>query len=305
MQRVLRLALALTLAYVLLTLVAGLRVHSLALLSEAGHNASDFLALLLSFLAVHLQARPASETKTYGYHRAEVLAAFVNALALIVIAVWVSIAAVGRLLHPVPVGPRTMMAVAAVGVAINGVLAWMLARVRSDLNMRGAFLHMLGDTLSTAAVIVGGAIIQFTGRLWVDPALSLLISALIFWSSLDIVRETLNILLEGTPKGMQLSEVRRAMEEVDGVCNVHDLHIWSLGANLHALSCHVIISDIPPSESGRILDELGQKLRARFSILHTTIQFEDCEKAGCPLSQGCLRSTVEDAHTSGHAALHT
>ena len=209
-QRILRISLALTFAYILLTLLAGLRAHSLALISEAGHNTSDFLALLLSFVAVYFHSRPATERKTFGYRRAGVLAAFVNGITLIGIAVWLAVEAVGRLLHPRTVEPHWMMITAAIGVVMNGVLAWMLSRVSQDVNIRGAFIHMLGDTLSTAAVIVGGAVIAFTGMQWVDPALSLLIAALIFWSSLSIIRETLNVLLEGTPDNLSLTDIRRA-----------------------------------------------------------------------------------------------
>ncbi len=302
MQRVLRISLILTFAYILLTLFVGLRAHSLALISEAGHNASDFLALLLSSVAVYLQSRPASDRKTYGYQRAGVLAAFVNAGTLMGIALWIAVVALERLVTPVPVASRMMMMVAAVGVCMNGVLALMLARVSQDVNMRSAFLHMLGDTLSTAAVIGGGAIIFFTGRQWVDPALSLLIAAMVFWSSLSIVRETLNILLEGTPRGLSLADVRRTMQQVSGVCSVHDLHVWSLGSNLHALSCHVTIPDIPPSESGRILEQINQELRDHFRILHTTIQFENLEGAECAAAQGCLPVEETLPHSrAGHA----
>ncbi len=300
MQRVLRISLALTFGYTLLTLLAGLRAHSLALVSEAGHNASDFLALLLSFVAVYLQSRPASDSKTYGYQRAGVLAAFVNACTLIVVALWIAVEALQRFAHPVPIQSRMMMIVAAIGVCMNGVLAALLARVSHDVNMRSSFLHMLSDTLSTAAVIGGGAIIFFTGRTWVDPALSLVIAALVFWSSLAIVKETLNILLEGTPRGMSLDEVRRAMQAVPGVCGVHDLHVWSLGSNLHALSSHVTIPDIALSESARVLAELNEELRVHFRILHTTIQFEHLEGGECATAQGCL--PIEDAlpHVHSH-----
>ena len=300
MQRVLQISLALTFGYTLLTLFAGLRAHSLALVSEAGHNASDFLALLLSFVAVYLQSRPASDSKTYGYQRAGVLAAFVNASTLIAIALWIAVEALQRFAHPVPVASRTMMVVAAIGVCMNGAVAALLARVSHDVNMRSSFLHMLGDTLSTAAVIAGGAIIFFTGRTWVDPALSLVIAALVFWSSVGIVKETLNILLEGTPRGMSLDEVRRAMLGVPGVCSVHDLHVWSLGSNLHALSSHVAIADVPVSECARILAELNDELRAHFRILHTTIQFEHVEGGECAAAQGCL--SMDDAlpHVHSH-----
>ncbi|HVU45949.1 MAG TPA: cation diffusion facilitator family transporter, partial [Terracidiphilus sp.] len=271
---VLRVSLVATLAYVVITFVAGLRAHSLALLSEAGHNISDFLALLLSFAAVYFQSRPADDSKTFGYQRAGVLAAFVNAATLIVIAVWIGVEAVHRLSIPVTVQPRLMMIVAAAGVLMNGVIAALLWGVARDVNLRSAFIHMAGDTLSTAAVIAGGIGIVFTGQNWIDPVLSLLIAALILWSSLGIVRETLNILLEGTPHDCSISEIRAGMEAVEGVINVHDLHIWSLGSQSRAMACHVTIADIPPSESACILVKLNHLLHEHFHISHTTIQFE-------------------------------
>src|SRR5580698_5610189 len=233
--RVLWFSMLATLAYVALTFVAGLRAHSLALLSEAGHNMSDFLALLLSFVAVHFQSRPANDSKTFGYQRTGVLAAFINAATLIVISGWIAFEAIHRLSAPVTVQPKLMMMVAAAGVVMNGVIAALLWGVARDVNLRSAFLHMAGDTLSTAAVIAGGAGILLTGRNWIDPVLSLLIAALIFWSSVGIVRETLNILLEGTPRDCSLPEIRSGMEKVDGVVNVHDLHVWCLGSQSHAL----------------------------------------------------------------------
>jgi cobalt-zinc-cadmium efflux system protein len=283
-KSVLLFSLVATLAYVALTCVAGLRAHSLALLSEAGHNFSDFLALLLSFVAVHLEARPADSTRTFGYQRAGVLAALLNAASLLAIAAWIFIEAVHRLLAPVAVEPRLMMIVAVVGVVMNGVIAVLLWSVARDVNLRSAFLHMAGDTLSTAAVIAGGAGILFTGLNWIDPVLSIVIAALIFWTSLGIVRETLNILLEGMPRGISLAEIRSAMESVEGVHDVHDLHAWSLGSQSRALACHVTIADIPPSASAQILDRLNHLLRERFHIAHTTIQFEH---VGCG-SQGCV-----------------
>lgn len=295
-QKILRLSLIATLAYVLLTLFAGLRAHSLALISEAGHNASDALALVLSFVAVWFQTRPATDRKTFGYQRAGVLAAFLNAVALIVISGWIAIEAIRRFRHPEPVQPDLMMVVAAAGVLMNGIIAALLWRVSHDVNIRSVFIHMLGDTLSTAAVIVGGAIILLTGRTWIDPALSLGIAALILWSSLAIVRETLNILLEGTPRGISLVDIRTTLSAIEGVEDVHDLHVWSLGSNTHALSSHVTIADIPPSESTRILADINLTLREQFRIHHTTLQFEHviCEVAhGCPM-------TVEESHDHSH-----
>jgi cobalt-zinc-cadmium efflux system protein len=301
---VLRISLAATLAYVVVTFVAGLRAHSLALLSESGHNASDFLALLLSFVAVYFHTRPADEARTFGYQRAGVLAAFINAATLIAIALWIGVEAAHRLSIPVIVQPRLMMIVAAAGVVMNGVIAGLLWGVARDVNLRSAFLHMAGDTFSTAAVIAGGAGILYTGKNWIDPSLSLLIAALILWSSIGIVRETLNILLEGAPQDVSLPRVRAGMEAVEGVMDVHDLHVWSLGSHSRALACHVTIADIPPSESACILDKLNHVLREHFHIRHTTIQFEHI---GCGEVVGCVTPVEEisgeagDQHQHSHA----
>jgi cobalt-zinc-cadmium efflux system protein len=298
MQNVLRFSLVLTIAYVAVTFIAGLRAHSLALISEAGHNVSDALALLLSFVAVYFQSRPATDDKTFGYQRAGVLAAFVNATTLLVLSVWIAIEAIHRLAAPEPVQPRLMMYVAAAGVIMNGTVAILLSRVNTDVNIRSALIHMLGDTLSTAAVIVGGAAILFTGRTWIDPVLSILIAALILFSSLSIVRETLNILLEGTPKGISLPEIRSTLCRIAGVEDVHDLHVWSLGSQTHALATHVTIPDIPPSESALILEQIKTTLREKFDVHHTTIQFEN---TGCEVSHGCVMPVeAVSAHAHHH-----
>jgi cobalt-zinc-cadmium efflux system protein len=310
MQRILRFSLAATLAYVVLTIVAGLRAHSLALISEAGHNASDALALVLSFVAVHFQSRPATDQKTFGYQRAGVLAAFLNALTLILISIWIAVEAIHRFAEPSTVQPRIMMLVAAAGVIMNGVIAMLLWRVSHDVNMRSVFIHMLGDTLSTAAVIIGGAVIFFTARAghpltWIDPALSLAIAALILWSSYSIVKETLNILLEGAPRGLSLDEIRGRLEKIEGVEDVHDLHVWCLGSQTNALASHVTIADITLSESTRILDEINGTLRASFHIHHTTIQFEH---TNCPVAHGCVMPVEEvaaHAHHHGHDHSHS
>jgi cobalt-zinc-cadmium efflux system protein len=296
-QSVLRFSLVATLAYVVVTFVAGLRAHSLALLSEAGHNVSDFLALLLSFVAVYFQNRPADSEHTFGYQRAGVLAAFVNAATLVVIALWIGFEAVHRLAVPVAVQPRLMMIVAAAGVLMNGVIAALLWGVARDVNMRSAFLHMAGDTLSTAAVIVGGFGILLTGQNWIDPVLSIIIAALILWSSAGIVRETLNILLEGTPRGVSLVAIRDSMQAIDGVLDVHDLHVWALGSQSSALACHVTIADIPPSESACILLKINHVLRDHFHINHTTVQFEH---EGCVEVSGCVVPIEEMAGAADH-----
>ncbi|HYG97814.1 MAG TPA: cation diffusion facilitator family transporter [Terriglobales bacterium] len=282
--RVLRISLVLTSAYILVLVIAGLKSNSLALLSEAAHNVSDFLALLLSLFAVYLEARPPSATKTYGYSRAGVLAAFINSATLVLIAFYIFYEAFERLKHPQDIHAGTMIWVAGVGVLLNGFIALMLWAGHRDVNIRSAFLHEIGDTLSTAAVIVGGWVIVYTGQQWIDSALSFGIGALILWSSFGIIRETLNILLEGTPTGMELEKIADAIAAVPGVRDVHDLHVWTIGSNMHALSSHVIIADIPPSESEHILRNVKETLRTGFNIEHTTLQFEHevCEEAhGC------------------------
>jgi cobalt-zinc-cadmium efflux system protein len=284
-SKVLRISLVVTFAYILLLVVAGIRAHSLALLSEAGHNLSDFLALLLSLVAVYLQSRPPSATKTYGYHRAGVLAALINAASLVVIAFFIFYEAFHRLQNPEQVHAGMMMSVAAAGVVMNGVIALMLYRSGGDINIRSALLHEVGDTLSTAAVIAGGWAILLTRQYWIDSALSFGIGALILWSSFGILRETMNILLEGTPRGMKLDHLEAAIRKVEGVNDVHDLHVWSIGSESHALSCHIAIADIPPSVSERILRDVKEVLHHNFRVDHTTIQFEHVE---CEVAHGCI-----------------
>ena len=300
MQRILKFSLALTLLYILATLFFGLRAHSLALISEAGHNVSDFLALALSFVAVWLQTRPATDQRTFGYQRAGVLAGFVNALSLLVLAFWIAITALQRFFHPVTVEPHLMMAVAAAGVVMNGAIAGLLWKFSGDVNIRSVFLHMLGDTLSTAAVIVGGLAILFTHQQWIDPLLSLIIAAMILWSSWGIVRETLHILLEGTPRSLDLNEIRAAMQGVAGVVNVHDLHVWSLTSQSHALSSHVQVIEMQLAESEAVLERINHQLRDHFGIHHSTIQIEVTD---CPTVDGCVSPPEPDV-IDGHSHHH-
>jgi len=299
-QRILKVSLALTAMYIAATFVFGLRAHSLALLSEAGHNLSDFAALGLSFVAVWLQGRKPTDQRTFGYQRAGVLAGFVNALSLMVLAGWIAIEAIGRFLHPVTVEPHLMMAVAAAGVLMNGLIATLLWKFSGDVNIRSVFVHMLGDTVSTAAVIVGGFVIQLTGQQWIDPVLSLIISALILWSSYGIVRETLHILLEGTPRAIDLDEIRTAMKKAQGVINVHDLHVWSLTSQSHALACHVQVTEMTLAECEAVLARLNHEVRDHFGIHHTTIQLEVTD---CPTVDGCCSPPtpmVIDGHSHHH-----
>ncbi len=297
-SRVLRIALLVTLGYIVLLVVAGIRAHSLALLSEAGHNLSDFFALLLSWGAVYLQRRSPNARKTFGYHRAGVLAAFVNGLTLVLISFYIWYEAFHRLLNPVDVHPRLMIWAAAAGVLMNGGIALLLMRGHRDINMRSALVHEIGDTLSTAAVIVGGIAIAITGHRWIDPALSIGIGVMILWSSIGIIRESLNILLEGIPRGMELERIEVCICAIPGVNSVHDLHVWSIGSDTHSLSCHVGIEDMRASESENLLRQIREELASRFHIHHTTIQFEH---AICEVADGCvIPVSPGHAHTHEH-----
>jgi cobalt-zinc-cadmium efflux system protein len=284
-SKLLRISLLVTLVYIALLVVAGIQSHSLALLSEAGHNLSDFFALLLSWGAVYLSGRSPNDRKTFGYSRAGVLAAFVNGLTLVLISFYIWYEAFHRLLNPVDVHPKMMIWVAAAGVVMNGGIALLLMRGRRDINLRSAIIHEIGDTLSTAAVIIGGVAIALTGQRWIDPALSVGIGVMILWSSIGIIRESLNILLEGIPSGMNLERIESCICSIPGVNSVHDLHVWSIGSDTHSLSCHVSIADMRASESENILRQIREDLASKFHIHHTTIQFE---YAVCEVAHGCV-----------------
>ena len=284
-----------TVLFVALELIAGLQARSLALLSDAGHNLTDSVALLFTWFAFHVQSKPANSVKTYGYHRMGVLAAFLNALTLVLLSAWIFYESAQRFLHPSPVQESVMMMVAAVGLLMNGGIMWSLRIARkNDINVRSSFVHMLGDALGSAAIVAGAIVIHYTGWQQIDPALSVAIGVLIVWTAWDIVNEALNILLEGLPRGLELQSVICAMREVPGVLDVHDLHIWSLGSSTHALSCHALIEDVPPSASDRILQRLNAVLCDRFEIRHTTVQFEH---VGCAVSEsGCVIPTSTHSH---------
>lgn len=295
----LRLSLAATIAFTLFEVWAGFYSHSLSLLSDAGHNFTDALALLLAVIGLHWQQKPADQSRTYGYQRAGVLTAFVNALTLVLIAFFIFWEAAQRFMRPSSVNETMMGAVALAAMGLNGGIMLALSRGKEDINIRAAFIHMLGDLLGAAAILVGAFIIRYTGWIYIDPLLSIAIGLMIVYSAFDIIRESMNILLEGLPRGMNLSEITGAMIRVDGVLEIHDLHVWSLGAKTHALSSHVLIDDMPPSGSTKILTELNDALCA-FGIHHTTIQFEHMP---CFLADHGCRIT-ESAHADDHGHQH-
>ena len=280
MDWVVKAALGVTLALVATEFVAGKLAHSLALISDGWHNLTDVPTLILSWMALYFERRPPDHQKTFGYQRAGVLAAFVNACLLIGVALFICYEGYERIVRPAPLSTRTMLWVGILALVINGGISLSLAPGRKDLNLRAVFIHNLGDALSNLAIIGGAWLIHRTGQTLFDPLIAFLIAGMIVWTGLDIIIDSANILLESLPKGMSLERVAMAMLQVPGVRDVHDVHIWSLGSQSHALSCHVRILDMPTSESELIAERLREILAGEFDIRHTTIQFEHTHLPG-------------------------
>lgn len=260
--------------------VAGSMSHSLALVSDGWHNLTDVPSLILSWIALYFESLPPDQHKTFGYQRAGVLVAFVNALMLMAVALYLCYEGYQRIVHPEPVASGAMLVVGCIALVVNGGISWGMLGERDDLNLRAVFIHNLGDALSNVAIIAGAWIIRLTGRSIIDPALGFLIAALILWSAVGIITDSVNILMESLPKGMTLESVAAAMLRVEGVKEVHDVHIWSLGSNSQALSCHVHVLDMPTSECEQIAHEVREVLAHEFGIHHTTIQFEHTHPPG-------------------------
>jgi cobalt-zinc-cadmium efflux system protein len=270
----LRLAFFLTLIILIVELVGGLLANSLALLSDAGHVVTDIFALGLAWFATIQAERPANARKTFGYHRVGILAALVNAVTLFVIAFAILLEAVQRFQHPEPVQPLIMFVAAGIGIVVNLFIGFGLMKEANNLNVRAAMLHVFGDVGASAGVIIAGIIILLTGWTIVDPLLSVGIAVLIAIGAWRILRETTDILLEAVPKGLSMPSLIKDMRGVEGIKDVHDLHVWSIASNMYALSCHALIADLPPSDSSAILHSLNTMLSEKYHIGHVTIQFE-------------------------------
>ena len=266
-------ALSITLAYAFVELAGGLWSSSLALVSDAGHMLSDALALGLAAGAAWLARRPPGLKHSYGLARAEVIGASLNGLLMLGIIVVIVVEAVQRLLNPRPVVASAVMLIAAIGLAVNASVAFVLSRGHQhDLNVRGALLHVFGDLVSSLAAVIAGAVIYFTGWLLIDPILSLVIAALILFTTLQLLRDTLHVLMEGVPAAVNLSEIGAALAALGGVSNVHDLHVWSIGSSRTALSAHIEIARL--EEWPVILRSAQQMLLERFEVDHVTLQPE-------------------------------
>jgi cobalt-zinc-cadmium efflux system protein len=270
---------AATLLLVLAEFVAGYFGHSISLLSDAVHNLTDVPAMFISWLAGRWALRPPTKEHTYGFHRAGILAAFTNSLLLAAVAVVILVEAIERLRNPVEVHTGLMLGVAVLALLVNGGITLALVSGRRDLNVRSILLHSFGDALSNVAIIAGALVMRWTGIYWVDPAIGIVIGAMVLWSGWGILRESSHILLEGLPRQLNLEDVAHTILGVSRVQEVHDIHIWTIGTDLNALSCHILIPDMHMEESSRILDEIRKSLARDFQISHTTIQFE---RAGLP-----------------------
>jgi cobalt-zinc-cadmium efflux system protein len=276
----LKMALALTCLVLVVELAGGLVSHSLALLSDAGHVLTDVGALGLAWFAVEQAKRPADQRRSYGYQRVGILAALVNAVVLIGIVVVIAIEAARRLANPEPVQGGIVIVTALVGIAINAFVIFSLRGDTHSLNMRAAFIHVVGDLGASAGVVVAGAVILLTGWLYIDPLLSLAIAVLISFGAWRIVRETVNLLLEGTPREINLAAVTSEITNTERITSMHDLHVWALSSEETALSVHVVIDDCALGDAEHVVRDLEGRLCGNFAIGHTTIQVESCHPCG-------------------------
>src|ERR1700676_4411759 len=278
-------AVAATILLVVAELLGGYRGHSISLVSDALHNLSDIPTLLISWIALHWVARPADHERTYGYQRAGVLAAFTNAILLVLVSIGLFYEAFERFLHPVAVHESWMIGVSLLALAINGGITLALVRSRRDLNLRSLLITNFGDAISNIGILAGAIAIRMTGAQWLDPLIGVAIAAMVLWSTKSLLQEAGNILLEGLPKGVQLESVARSILSIKGPKEVHDIHVWTIGTNMVALSCHVRIPDMHMDESEKILQAVCAKLEKDFHITHITVQFE---RAGLPHEAGYI-----------------
>lgn len=273
----LQIAALLTFFIVLLEVAGGIISGSLALLSDAAHMFMDGFALCLSWLAITISERPSTDTKTYGYHRIEIFAAFVNGVLLFFLACGILYESFQRFMNPEEVHSPTVILVAAAGLATNLVVIYFLkdsVKQTRDLNLKSAFYHVLGDSLASIGVIVGGVIMFYTGWYVLDALIGAAIACLLLWGTKTIIADSVHILLEGVPKGISISEVGKELTAIATVKDVHELHIWCICSNIYALSAHALVTDQEANRVAPLLEEIRTVLKEKFNITHSTIQFE-------------------------------
>jgi cobalt-zinc-cadmium efflux system protein len=275
----LSLSLILTLAFVILEAAAGMFANSLALLTDAAHNLTDVIALGLTWFAVRITAQPANAQKTYGYHRAGILVALLNSTTLVLISLGIFYEAYRRFKSPAEVQSNILIGVGLVAVVINLVTALLVHRgSQSDLNLRSAFVHLMGDVLSTVGAVIAGVIIYFTDANWLDPLVSVLIGFLILYNAWGILRDAVDILLESTPRDVNIKSMVEDIIQVEGVLGIHDIHVWSLTQSLRTMSAHILTDDLHISAGANIQRQISEMVRHRYNVAHATLQLEcvDC-----------------------------
>jgi len=281
--RRLALSLGITLVFVVVEIIAGIFANSLALLTDAAHNLTDVLALALTWWALWITNKPANSGKTYGYHRAGILVALLNSTTLALIALGIFYEAWKRFITPPEIEANILIGVGMVAVVVNLVTALLVRRgSEHDLNLRSAFLHLMGDVVSTLGAVIAGVIIRFTGWNWLDALVSVLIGFLILWNAWSILRESVQILMESTPADIDMDALRCDILAVEGVRGVHDLHVWSITRSLRTLSAHLITDDVPVSVGTKVRAAVGGMLVDHYEITHATLQLEcmDCAPVG-------------------------
>lgn len=271
----LALSLGLTLAFVILEAISGLLSNSLALLTDAAHNLTDVIALALSWYAIRVAAQPANGRKTYGYHRAGILTALLNSTTLVLISLGIFYEAWQRFISPPEVKSGILITVGAIAVVVNLVTALLVHKGSNhDLNLRSAFVHLMGDVISTIGAVIAGVIIYFTGANWLDPLVSVLIGCLILYNAWGILKDSVDILLEATPRDVDAGKLVQDVLQVKGVLGVHDLHVWSITQNLRTMSAHILTDDLPISAGADIQRQINEVVHHRYNIAHATLQLE-------------------------------
>ena len=271
-------SLTLTLVFVFIEAFAGIVGNSLALLTDAAHNLTDVIALGLSWFAIRLTTQPSNAQKTYGYHRAGILVALINSTTLVVISLGIFYEAWRRFSNPPEVQSGILITVGLIAVVINLVTALLVRKgSEHDLNIRSAFLHLMGDVVSTVGAVIAGIIIYFTGANWLDPLVSVLIGVLILYNAWGILKDAIDILLEATPRDVDMQAMVKDIAKVDGVIGVHDIHVWSLTQSLRTMSAHILTNDLPISAGALIQNQINEILFHRYKIAHATLQLECVE----------------------------
>ncbi len=304
-NRGLVISMAIVLVMMVAEIIGGLMSHSLALLGDAGHMLVDALALVISLFALNLAQRPANAKRTFGYHRVEIMAALANGIILTLVSVFIFYESYRRLVNPPEIRTGLMLVIAVLGLLANIAGLWLLHRDRAaNLNIRGAFLHVLGDAISSVGVIAGAIIITVTGKSIADPIIAIIIGIIILWGAFRLVKEAADILLETVPGHIELEKVTAAIQNIKGVVSAHDMHVWTITSGIYALSSHIVVDDILVSHTGEIITDINRLLQEHFNITHTTLQLECAKGSACAEGLVCQLARTENGNGKNNQHEH-